>query len=565
MARDATAGQAHRVRVKFSAWCEAREFRRPDAENCDSFDRLFRKIPANNQAPGLRGLLVHMRWRRGEAMNQLILFRGLISDGPALNGFADFCALNAHKFTYYERVTINCDVPEGRFQKGVNQGSFTRPASQAVNGICPGSCVVVIQEESALLVTQLWPFETQVPVLHAGPREETGGVRGGGGARERVMYDTAKHLWSVQQSMSLRKPVASALLQTGLAGMQGFSAPVAANPWVALVLAQQASLDGGFDASLKLSLTAVEAQRVDSPHRQVALACALFGLLHRGLLMACPLALDMPGCDAQTHRRRLYLEAFQPMLAVQRELRGSKPQLPAQLQAQVDRIHVVLDTLAGSEPSDAARLQLLSDLISRKHTSQTGQALLCSGLVYLLRDEGARAAQCFDELAALSKRLAWGFGRWVALYEMCMLDAASRGGMPRSSTEIAAMIGPDFSSWLLASNATAGEAQTKGACARVEKAKAFIRESLGQRFSVADVAAHCEVSAKTLGQDFKDLEGMAPLEYITRQRVMLAEQLLAQRQLSLKAVAQAVGFDSVLGFNKAYARIKGRTPVLPEG
>lgn len=411
-----------------------------------------------------------------------------------------------------------------------------------------------------MLVTQLWPFESGLHEAHTGSRDESGGLWGAADARDRRMYDTAKHLWSLQQSMSLRKPVASALLQAGLAGVKGASASVASNPWIALVLSQQASLDGRFDASLKLAVAAVQAQGSGAAHRQVALACAMVGLLHRGMLMACPLARGRLGGDACADRRSLYQEAFQPMFAVQRELRGSKPHLPTQLQAQVDRIHLVLDTLAGSEPTEAARLRLLSDLVNRKHTSQTGQALLCSGLAYLLRDDGERAAQCFDELAALSRRLAWGFGGWVALYEMSMLDAALRRCVPPSSTEIGALIGPDFSSWLLEPGTTAGDAQEKGACARVEKAKAFIQESLGQRFSVADVAAHCEVSAKTLGQDFKELEGVAPLEYITRQRVMLAEQLLKQRQLTLKAVAQAVGFDSVLGFSKAYARITGHAP-----
>jgi AraC-like DNA-binding protein len=360
--------------------------------------------------------------------------------------------------------------------------------------------------------------------------------------------------------MSLRKPVASALMQAGMAGIQGSSASVASNPWVALVLSQQAALDGRFDASLKLSVAAVQVQGSSSAHRQVALACALAGLFHRGLLMACPLTRDGLGLAAHARCRPIYREAFQPMFALQRELRGSKSHLPTRVQAQVDRIHMVLDTLAGSEPTDGSRLQLLSDLIDRKDTSQTGQALLCSGVAYVLRDDGARAAQCFDELASLSRRLAWGFGCWVALSEMCMLDVVSRGSMPPSSTEISALIGPDFSSWLLEPNAIAGGAQERGSCARVEKAKAFIRESLGQRFSVADVAAHCEVSAKTLGQDFKEREGVTPLEYITRQRVMLAEQLLTQRQLTLKAVAQAVGFDSVLGFSKAYARITGHPP-----
>lgn len=412
-----------------------------------------------------------------------------------------------------------------------------------------------------MLVTQLWPFESRLQVPHTVPRGEGRGPRGATGARDRLMYDTAKRLWALQQSMSVRKPVASALVQAGLAGIQGSSASVTRNPWIALVLAQQASLEGRFDASLKLSLAAVNVQPTGLAHRQMALACAMAGLFHRGVLMACPLALDGTGRDVCADRRHVYLEAFQPMFAVQRELNGSKLHLPTQLQAQMARIQVVLDTLAGNEPTDAARLQLLSDLVGRKHASQTAQALLSSGLAYLLRDDAERATRCFDELAALSKGLAWGFGQWVAMHEMCMLDAGSHRRMAPSSTEISALIGPEFSSWLLASNASGCNPCAKGSGARVDKAKAFIQESLGQRFSVEDVAAHCEVSVKTMGQDFKDVERMTPLEYITRQRVLLAEQLLMQRQLPLKTVANAVGFDTVLGFSKAYARVTGRTPV----
>lgn len=364
--------------------------------------------------------------------------------------------------------------------------------------------------------------------------------------------------------MSEDKPVAAVLLQTGLSVIQAAASSEFSRPWQALVLAQQASLDGHFDASLALSLASVEAGRRDATlTHPVALACAMAALFHRGLLKACPLALDQHGDPGQLDRRRVYAEAFRPLLALQTELGSLKcPHMPAGLQAQVDRIHVVLDAVAGRESSQPSRLRLLVDgAAGHLQTTHVGQALLCSALAHRLRDDRERAAQCLAELAALSAQLSWGLGRWVALCEASMLQAASGGGAPPSAAEIGAMVGPGFSSWLLQSPASSGGAQQEAPRVRVEQAKAFIRGSLGQRFSVADVAARCHVSARTLGQDFKDVEGMTPLEYITRQKVVLAEQLLAQRQLTLKTVANAVGFETVLGFSKAYARVTGRTPV----
>lgn len=415
-------------------------------------------------------------------------------------------------------------------------------------------------------VTELWPFECRMPApaASASARDVARAALGSPCPRDGLVYDTARHLWSQQQSMGLSKPVASALLQTGLGLIEATGASPSSSPWVTLVLAQQASLDGRFDASLGLSLEAVATQRQDAaltPH--VALGCALMGLFHRGLLKACPLTLDTHGRHAQLDRRVVYAEALGPLFALQAELRGLKsPRMPARLHAQVDRIHVVLDTLAGVEPSQASRLQLLADGSGRPNTTHVGQALLCSGLAHRFRDDGVRATRCFEELAALSARLGWGLGRWVALWELGMLRASSTGGLPPSPAAIGAMIGPDFSSWLLQPRASLADASVQAPRNRVEKAKALIQEALGQRLSVADVASQCEVSPRTLGQDFKDLEGMTPLEYITRQRVALAEQLLTQHPLHLKTVANAVGFDSVLGFSKAYARVTGRAPVL---
>lgn len=373
------------------------------------------------------------------------------------------------------------------------------------------------------------------------------------------------HLWSLQQGMSLSKPVASALVQAGLAAINGASAPAATNPWVTLVLAQQATLDGRFDASLKISQASVEVHRAGSPWRQLALACALNALFHRGLLLACSLVGDVSAQRRSLDRRRVHAEALQPMLPLQAEIRGLRSSLPSQMQAQVNRMHAVLDALCDREPPDAVRLQLVSDLSCRKASPQAGQALLCSGLAYMFQRDPSRAVKCFDELADLSGELSWGLGRWCALFELCMHDASSRACKPPTVADMAAMVGGDFSTWVEVSGAVSAPLESRNAVARVERAKSFIRGSLGQRFSVSDVAGHCEVSTKTLGQDFKDIEDMTPLEFINRERIMLADQLLAQRQLNLKTVATAVGFDSVLGFSKAYARVTGRLPAPVSG
>jgi AraC family transcriptional regulator, transcriptional activator FtrA len=59
------------------------------------------------------------------------------------------------------------------------------------------------------------------------------------------------------------------------------------------------------------------------------------------------------------------------------------------------------------------------------------------------------------------------------------------------------------------------------------------------------MARHAAMSARTLQRRFKDATGLAPLEWLTRERVAIAKELLETRDaLDVEAVADLAGLGS---------------------
>lgn len=80
-------------------------------------------------------------------------------------------------------------------------------------------------------------------------------------------------------------------------------------------------------------------------------------------------------------------------------------------------------------------------------------------------------------------------------------------------------------------------------------------------WTVAGLAARVGVSRATLAKRFGDLVGEPPLTYLTRWRMTLAADLLAERPAATVAeVARAVGYSDPFGFSAAFKRVRGLTP-----
>ena len=80
------------------------------------------------------------------------------------------------------------------------------------------------------------------------------------------------------------------------------------------------------------------------------------------------------------------------------------------------------------------------------------------------------------------------------------------------------------------------------------------------RWSLEELARHAGLSRTVFAQRFHQMVGMPPMQYLATWRVQKARDLLAQMQLSLDAVAQAVGYASTAAFSRVFKRTTGISP-----
>ena len=95
---------------------------------------------------------------------------------------------------------------------------------------------------------------------------------------------------------------------------------------------------------------------------------------------------------------------------------------------------------------------------------------------------------------------------------------------------------------------------------QVERCKGYIREHCRERIALADVAALVELSPTYLSRLFKRETGMCFQDYVNRERVNRAADLLVFSELSLPEIAQYVHFPNQSYFGKIFKRVKGMSP-----
>jgi AraC family transcriptional regulator, regulatory protein of adaptative response / DNA-3-methyladenine glycosylase II len=76
----------------------------------------------------------------------------------------------------------------------------------------------------------------------------------------------------------------------------------------------------------------------------------------------------------------------------------------------------------------------------------------------------------------------------------------------------------------------------------------------GQDITLPEVAAKLGVTDRHLRRIFADAHGVAPLDYLTTQRLLLAKRLLTDTPMPVAAVAMASGFGSVRRFNDVFSQ-----------
>ena len=95
---------------------------------------------------------------------------------------------------------------------------------------------------------------------------------------------------------------------------------------------------------------------------------------------------------------------------------------------------------------------------------------------------------------------------------------------------------------------------------RLSRVMEFIDARIDENFTVADMAAVACMSTAHFARSFKASVGRTPHQFISRKRLELAQQLLADPYRSMAEIALSTGFSSQSNFARAFRQANGMTP-----
>jgi AraC family transcriptional regulator len=95
---------------------------------------------------------------------------------------------------------------------------------------------------------------------------------------------------------------------------------------------------------------------------------------------------------------------------------------------------------------------------------------------------------------------------------------------------------------------------------QLRKVQDHVREQLAEEITVEALAELVHLSPFHFSRVFKQATGLSPLQYVTRERVTLAQQLIRETSRSLIDVGLEVGYSSPSHFAKVFRRVTGVTP-----
>ncbi|MEZ5385916.1 MAG: AraC family transcriptional regulator [Prosthecobacter sp.] len=96
--------------------------------------------------------------------------------------------------------------------------------------------------------------------------------------------------------------------------------------------------------------------------------------------------------------------------------------------------------------------------------------------------------------------------------------------------------------------------------AKLRKLEDHVGEHLGEELSLESLAEVVDLSPFHFSRIFKQTTGMTPMQFVTRERISRAQQLIRETSSSLIDVAMDVGYTSPSHFAKVFRQHVGITP-----
>ena len=95
---------------------------------------------------------------------------------------------------------------------------------------------------------------------------------------------------------------------------------------------------------------------------------------------------------------------------------------------------------------------------------------------------------------------------------------------------------------------------------QLRKVEDYVEGNLAEDISIETLAGMLELSTSHFSHVFKESTGMTPLQFVTRQRITRAQQLIRETSRSLIEIALEVGYASPSHFAQVFRRVVTVTP-----
>ncbi len=94
----------------------------------------------------------------------------------------------------------------------------------------------------------------------------------------------------------------------------------------------------------------------------------------------------------------------------------------------------------------------------------------------------------------------------------------------------------------------------------VKKVQDYIENNFQQALSVSALATQVNITPRTLNRRFQSALNLRPIEYIQAVRIEQAKRLLESRDVSIKSLADQVGYSDISSFTRLFKRATELTP-----
>lgn len=206
------------------------------------------------------------------------------------------------------------------------------------------------------------------------------------------------------------------------------------------------------------------------------------------------------------------------------------------------------------------------------HPAPSAQAWLCVGTAYRLAGHLKPAVHSLAQAIEVARPQGLWRVACCALFERSLIEARRQDfaaayaamaelhgaarGVPRGIGTRAWWEAPAAA----AEPAAAAASGHRTASLHVRRASSYIRDRLGSRLTVSDVARACGVSRRTLEVAFRNELHTSVADFVRDLRLQAVAQRLSNTQLPIKRIAHDLGYGSASSLSRDFRRATGCPP-----